>query len=139
LSPALKEWLCTLTAVHDASYFAVLAGKSRESFWESYPPQEHPLIRTHPETGERSLYVSYPFTTHIKGLSKKESDQLLDHLFEQASIPEYQVRFGWRENSVAFWDNRACQHYAIGDYAPAARHMKRVTIIGDKPFFDPAR
>jgi taurine dioxygenase len=139
LSPAMKEWVCSLTAVHDGSIFAVLAGKSRESFWEKFPPQEHPVVRTHPETGARTLYVNAAFTTHIKGLSKQESDWLLDHLFAQAAIPEYQVRFRWEPNSVAFWDNRACQHYAIGDYAPAARNMERVTVVGDKPFFDPGR
>jgi len=137
LSPAMKEWVCTLTAVHDGSLFAALQGKSRESFWEQFPLQEHPVVRTHPETGERGLYVNCAFTTHIKGLSKKESDWLLEHLYAQASIPEYQVRFRWRENSIAFWDNRACQHYAVGDYAPAAREMERVTIVGDDPFFDP--
>lgn len=139
LSPAMKEWVCTLTAVHDGSLFAALQGKSRESFWEQFPLQEHPVVRTHPETGERALYVNCSFTTHIKGLSKKESDWLLEHLYAQASIPEYQVRFRWRKNSIAFWDNRACQHYAVGDYAPAAREMERVTIVGDDPFFDPDR
>jgi taurine dioxygenase len=139
LSPAMKEWVCTLTAVHDGSLFAALQGKSRESFWEQYPLQEHPVVRTHPETGERALYVNCAFTTHIKGLSQKESDWLLEHLYAQASIPEYQVRFRWRKNSIAFWDNRACQHYAVSDYAPAAREMERVTIVGDDPFFDPDR
>lgn len=139
LSPAMKDWVCSLTAVHDGSMFAVIQGKSRESFWENFPLQEHPVVRTHPETGERALYVNCAFTTHIKGLSKHESDWLLQHLYAQASIPEYQVRFRWRPNSIAFWDNRACQHYAVGDYAPAARNMERVTVIGDKPFFDPAR
>ena len=137
LSPAMKDWVSTLTAIHDGSIFAVLAGNSRESFWENFPPQEHPVVRTHPETGERALYVNAAFTTHIKGLDKKESDWLLDHLFAQAAIPEYQVRFSWRRNSIAFWDNRSCQHYAIADYAPAARNMERVTIIGDRPYFEP--
>ncbi len=139
LSPALKDWICTLTAVHDGSQFAVMQGKTRESFWEEFPLQEHPVVRTHPETGERSLYVNCAFTTHIKGLSKKESDWLLDHLFSQASRPEYQCRFRWRENSIAFWDNRACQHYAVGDYYPAMRAMERVTIVGDRPYFDSQR
>lgn len=139
LSPAMKEWVCSLTAVHDGSIFAALQGKSRESFWEEFPLQEHPVVRTHPETGERALYVNCAFTTHIKGLSEKESNWLLQHLYDQASIPEYQVRFRWRPNSIAFWDNRSCQHYAVGDYAPAPRNMERVTVIGDKPFFDPDR
>jgi taurine dioxygenase len=139
LSPAMKEWVCTLTAVHDGSIFATLKGQPASEFHKEFPPQEHPVVRTHPETGERALYVNTVFTTHIKGLSKKESDWLLDHLCAQAAVPEYQCRFRWRENSIAFWDNRSCQHYAVGDYAPAMRHMERVTVVGDKPFFDPAR
>jgi taurine dioxygenase len=139
LSPAMKDWVCTLTAVHDGSVFARLSGKPDSDFLDRFPPQEHPVVRTHPETGERALYVNVAFTTHIKGLSRKESDWLLDHLYAQAAIPEYQVRFRWRPNSFAFWDNRACQHYAVGDYYPAMRAMERVTITGDRPFFDPAR
>ena len=139
LSPAMKEWVCTLTAIHDGSVFAKAAAERGRTFDAVIPEVEHPVVRTHPDTGERALYVNCAFTKCIKGLSKKESDWLLDHLYAQAAIPEYQVRFRWRENSIAFWDNRACQHYAVGDYAPAMRHMERVTIIGDKPFFDPAR
>jgi taurine dioxygenase len=139
LSPALKEWVCSLTAVHDGSVFAPFQGKTREQFWEEFPLQEHPVVRTHPETGERALYVNRAFTTEIKGLAKKESDWLLDHLYSQASKPEYQCRFRWKENSIAFWDNRACQHYAVSDYAPAMRAMERVTVIGDRPYFDAAR
>jgi len=135
LSPAMKEWVCTLTAVHDGGLFATLQGRPVEEFHAKYPPQEHPVVRTHPETGERALYVNVAFTTRINGLSKKESDWLLDHLFAQAAIPEYQCRFRWRKNSIAFWDNRACQHYAAADYFPAVREMERVTIIGDRPFF----
>ena len=139
LSPALKEWLPRLTAVHDGSIFATLQGKSKESFWEEFPMQRHPAVRTHPETGERALYVNCAFTTHIEGLSDEESAWLLDHLYAQASRPEFQCRFRWKANSIAFWDNRACQHYAVADYYPAMRAMERVTVIGDKPYFDPAR
>ena len=139
LSPAMKDWLCGLTAVHDGSIFATLQGKSKESFWEEFPLQRHPVVRTHPETGERALYVNSAFTTHIEGLSDKESNWLLDHLYAQASRPEYQCRFRWQANSIAFWDNRACQHYAVADYYPAMRAMERVTVVGDKPYFDPAR
>lgn len=139
LSPAMKEWVCTLTAVHDGSVFSKAAAERGGKFDAVIPEVEHPVVRTHPDTGERALYVNCAFTTRIKGLSEKESDWLLDHLYAQAAIPEYQVRFRWRENSIAFWDNRSCQHYAAGDYAPAMRHMERVTIIGDKPYFDPAR
>lgn len=139
LSPAMKDWVCTLTAVHDGSVFATLQGKPMASFLDEFPAQEHPVVRTNTETGERALYVNVAFTSHIKGLSKKESDWLLQHLYAQSSIPEYQCRFRWREDSIAFWDNRSCQHYAVGDYFPAMRAMERVTITGDKPFFDPDR
>jgi taurine dioxygenase len=95
------------------------------------------VIRTHPETGERVVYVNRTFTSRIKGLDQRESDWLLDHLSALASVPEYQCRFKWQPNSIAFWDNRATQHYASTDYLPDFRHMERVTVIGDKPFFRP--
>ncbi|MGE3692467.1 MAG: TauD/TfdA dioxygenase family protein [Novosphingobium sp.] len=139
LSPKMKEFICGLTAVHDGKGFAAFQGKTVQQFHEEFPPQHHPVVRTHPETGERILYVNCAFVTEIDGLSEKESYWLLDHLYSQAAIPEYQCRFRWRKNSIAFWDNRVCQHYAVGDYAPAERHMERVTVIGDKPYFDPGR
>ncbi len=137
LSPKMQEWICGLTAVHDiARVFAKRLGKTAEELHEKYPPQQHPVVRTHPETGRRSIYVNTGFTSHIEGLSKKESDWLLDHLYSQAARPEYQCRFVWRPNSIAFWDNRASQHYAASDYFPAVRRMERVTIAGDRPYFD---
>jgi taurine dioxygenase len=140
LSPAMQEWVCTLTAVHDISrVFARRLKMTREEILEKYPLQEHPVVRTHPETGRRCLYVNTAFTSHIKGLSTKESDRLLEHLYAQARVPEYQCRFRWQKNSIAFWDNRASQHYAASDYFPAVRTMERVTVAGDRPYFDPAR
>lgn len=140
LSPAMQEWVCTLTAVHDiARVFAKRLGKSVEELHAKYPPMEHPVVRTHPETGRRALYVNTGFVTHIKGLSAKESDWLLDHLYSFARIPEFQCRFRWETGSIAFWDNRSSQHYAASDYFPAVRIMERVTIAGDRPFFDSAR
>jgi taurine dioxygenase len=137
LSPAMKEWVCTLTATHDiARVFAGRLGKTPAELHEKYPPQQHPVVRTHPETGRRSLYVNTGFTARIEGLSPKESDWLLGHLYSQAALPEYQCRFHWQANSMAFWDNRACQHYAASDYFPAVRVMERVTIAGDRPYFD---
>jgi taurine dioxygenase len=136
LSPALRDWLPKLTAVHDiARVFAKRLGKSTEELHAKYPPQSHPVIRTHPETGEQALYVNTGFTSHIEGLSAKESTALLDHLYAQAAIPEYQCRFRWRPHSIAFWDNRAAQHYAASDYFPAVRVMERVTVAGDRPFY----
>jgi taurine dioxygenase len=139
LSPAMRDWVCSLTAIHDGSGFAKYLGMPEEEWFARFPLQEHPVVRTHPETGERALYVNCSFTRSIKGLDKKESDWLLDHLYAQAATPEYQVRLRWEENTIAFWDNRSCQHYAVADYSPAMRHVERVTIIGDKPYFDPNR
>ena len=136
LSPAMQEWACALTAVHDiARVFAKRLGSDADTLRAKYPPQEHPVVRTHPETGRRGLYVNTAFTSHIVGLSSKESDWLLAHLYAQATFPEFQCRFRWAANSIAFWDNRASQHYAASDYFPAARVMERVTIAGDKPYF----
>jgi taurine dioxygenase len=93
----------------------------------------HPVVRTHPNTGRKSIYVNRIFTSHILDLSEAESDALLEHLYSQAEVPEYQCRFRWQKHSVAFWDNRAVQHYACSDYWPQPRVMERVTIIGDRP------
>jgi taurine dioxygenase len=90
-------------------------------------------VRTHPETGRKAIYVNAAFTVEILGLDKARSDALLKHLYAQAAIPEYQCRFRWETNSIAFWDNRASQHYAASDYWPAVRRMERVTIVGDRP------
>jgi len=94
---------------------------------------EHPVVRTHPETGRKAIYVNVAFTQHIVGMDRAESDVLLKHLYAQAAIPEYQCRFRWQSHSIAFWDNRASQHYAASDYWPAVRRMERVTILGDRP------
>ena len=104
-----------------------------EAFDKLYPTVEHPVVRTHPETGRKALYVNAAFTRYIVGIEKAESDALLAHLYAQAAIPEYQCRFRWEKNSIAFWDNRASQHYAASDYFPAVRRMERVTVIGDRP------
>ena len=137
LSAEMQKWLCTLTAVHDISrVFADRLNKDREALLEKFPLQEHPVIRTHPETGAKVLYVNVAFTSHIKGLDSEESDWLLSHLYKQAARPEHQCRFRWAPGSMAFWDNRSCQHYAASDYFPDVRIMERVTIAGDKPYFD---
>lgn len=142
LSDKMKEFVCGLEAEH--SFIRVfgkrLAANDPEKakrLAEKYPTQIHPVVRTHPETGERGLYVNSGFVERIVGLSTKESNDLLDHLYAQARIPEYQCRFKWEKNSIAFWDNRACQHYAASDYYPQRRAMERVTVCGDRPFFKP--
>ena len=101
---------------------------------EKYPPVEHPVIRTHPDTGRKSIYVNVAFTKSINGMEKEESDELLSYLYSRARLPEYQCRFRWEKNSIAFWDNRSCQHYAASDYWPEVRSVERVTIVGDPPF-----
>ncbi len=136
LSDQMKRFCEGQTAVHDISrVFAKRLGKSPEDLHDLYPPERHPVIRTHPETGQRAIYVNTAFTSHIEGLSAKESRWLLDHLYSTAADPEIQCRFHWREGSIAFWDNRVCQHLAVSDYFPQRRKMERVTIAGDRPFF----
>lgn len=107
--------------------------EKRAAFLEQYPEPHHPVVRTHPETGRRGLYVNAAFTVSIDELDPDESARLLRFLYRQASVPEYQCRFRWEENSVAFWDNRSVQHYAAFDYHPNVRRVERVTVIGDKP------
>lgn len=138
LRPAMQRFAASLTAVHDiARVFAKRLGKSAEELHALYPPMEHPVVRTHPETGVQGIYVNVGFTSHIKDLSAKESDWLLSHLYATAANADIQCRFRWAPGSIAFWDNRACQHFAASDYFPAVRIMERVTIAGDRPYYDP--
>lgn len=129
------------TAVHDFENFRTrlrAKGASEaeiEEFNRQYPNPEHPVIRTHPDTGRKAVYVNKAFTKYIVGMDRDESDRLLDILYRQAWFPEYQCRFQWRPNSIAFWDNRSCQHYAASDYWPNVRRVERVTIIGDTPVY----
>ena len=140
LSPELQRIARGLNAVHDiARVFAGRLGKTADDLRAKYPPQTHPVVRTHPETGAPTLYVNTAFTSHIEGLSASESAALLAHLYATASNPEIQCRFRWQPGSIAFWDNRASQHFAASDYFPARRVMERVTIAGCKPFHDAAR
>lgn len=139
LDEATREQITGRTAVHDiARVFAKRLGKPAEELRERYPLQEHPVVRTHPETGARILYVNTAFTSHIKDMEPEESDALLQRLYRMAWDPEIQCRFRWSPGAMAFWDNRACQHFAASDYFPKVRIMERVTIAGDKPYFDAA-
>lgn len=136
LSPEMQRIAASLTAVHDiARVFAGRLGKAPADLHVKYPPVEHPVVRTHPETGLPCLYVNTAFTSHIKGLSDKESDWLLAHFYAQAANPEIQCRFRWQPGSLAFWDNRASQHLAASDYFPAVRIMERVTVAGCRPYY----
>lgn len=142
----VKEQIKDLRARHsiEASFGAVLPAEARHALKERYPDAEHPVVRTHPETGEQVLFVN-AFTTHFVNFHTPENVRfgidyapgaanLLSYLISQASIPEYQVRWRWRENSVAIWDNRSTQHYAVQDYWPAVRRMERAGIVGDRPY-----
>ena len=140
LNDDIKDTLEGAIAVHDFAGFRdrlIKEGKSQEeieAFNEKYPMPEHPVIRTHPDTKKKVIYVNRAFTQYIKGWQKQDSDSMLEFLYSRASIPEYQCRFKWENNSIAFWDNRACQHYAASDYWPNIRKVERVTIIGDRPY-----
>ncbi len=139
LGEEMRRFVSGLTAVHDiARVFAKRLGKRPEDLHDTYPPVEHPVIRTHPETGLPVIYVNGAFTSHIKGLAEDESRSLLAHLYAQAANPEIQCRFRWAPGSIAFWDNRACQHFAASDYFPARRVMERATVKGDRPFYSSA-
>ena len=124
-----------LRAVHDwrTSFGLAMPPEDVERLSSEFPPIEHPVVRVHPETGRRTLFVNPIFTQHVVGLDPDESEALLTVLFRQVTRPEYQCRFRWTSGAVAFWDNRATQHYASSDYWPQRRVMDRISIAGDRP------
>lgn len=135
LSPSMKSMLEGLTAIHSIEALQRYVGReTMEENLKQFPPQEHPVIRTHPETGKKAIYVNVAHTRRIKGMSPQESQWLLNQLYRYAEIPEFQCRFRWEAGSIAFWDNRSTQHYASADYFPQERFMDRVTVCGDRPF-----
>lgn len=146
LSPEMKSRIARLRAVHDAmpTFGQALTEERYDEMRKKYPPMSHPVVRTHPESGEKILFVNEGFTTHLANYAKEQpyrigSDfrlgemDLLQYLYRQAAAPEYQVRLRWQPNTIAFWDNRSTQHYAVQDYFPAVRQMMRATVIGDRP------
>ncbi len=136
LPQEVKDRIDGARAVHDfVPGFARFSPVARLApLQDLFPPVEHPVVRRHPETGRRMLFVNVSFTTRIVGLEREESDRLLRLLFQQAHVPEFQVRFRWEAGDIAFWDNRATQHYAVNDYGPHRRVAERVAITGDRPF-----
>ena len=124
-----------LRAIHDFTqvFGGRMSAERKAEMREKYPLVEHPVVRTHPETGRRLLFLNRAFGRNIVGMSDEDSGALFARLCSEAEIPEYQCRFRWAPGSVAFWDNRAVQHYAASDYWPARRVMERATIIGDRP------
>ena len=145
LPQRIKDKVEGRVARHDFAHFRVrlrnrgASDAEIEEFEATYPNPEHPVIRTHPETGRKAIYVNNAFTQEIVGMDAAESDELLQILYAQAMYPEYQTRFRWEPNAIAFWDNRSCQHYAASDYWPNRRRVERVTIIGDTPYYDAAQ
>ena len=144
LSEPMQSFLSRLTAVHSAAraYDPAVTGdaKYRGDGPMKYRHSDvierevvHPIVRTHPDTGQQSLYVNPMFTQRIEGLHAAESDALLAFLYEHATRLEFTCRFRWKSGSVAFWDNRCVQHYAMDDYREFERVMLRVTISGDRP------
>lgn len=132
----VKDRLDSLSAEHDIlqSFGYRVSEEKREQLRRDYPPQVHPVVRTHPVTGDKHLFVNHVFTTRIVGLSDEESRKLLTYLTDRVKQPEYQVRFHWSPNAIVFWDNTATQHYAVLDYWPNERIVERVTVVGtDKP------
>jgi taurine dioxygenase len=144
LSAPMREMLDGLTALHDFARpleIAIAAGYdspvSLSNIRRQYPPMEHPVVRTHPVTKRRGLFVNHNYTTRICQLTADESRQLLPFLIGHVSRPDFQVRFHWEPNSVVLWDNRCTQHYALADYSGYHRVMHRVSIEGDRPYFEP--
>ena len=143
LPEPMQAFLSGLSAVHDFVHAfpadglaGSAAGRERyEKARAEHPPVIHPVVRTHPETGEPGLFVNSVFTARIKGLRREESRVLLDFLNRYIQKPEFCVRWSWRPGAMAFWDNRCTQHYAVNDYLPHRRLMTRATIEGERPFF----
>ncbi len=136
LPAEIKERIDPLVAEHDwtSSFGLSMPPEVVAALRDDYPPVHHPVVRVHPETGRRSLFVNMIFTQRIVDLPADESADLLRMLYRHVQRPEFQCRLRWRRDTVAMWDNRAVQHYAVSDYHPARRVMDRISIVGDRPF-----
>lgn len=136
LSPGFRTYLEGLTATHDGEPTYRHRNRLRgiDDTGKRFPKASHPVVRTHPETGRKGIFVNPNFTTHIDDVPAAESEGILRLLFERFASPEFQVRWRWEPHSIAFWDNRACQHLAVWDYFPHVRSGYRVTINGDRPY-----
>ena len=135
LSDSMKTLLAGLSATHASEhiYRGRYADRGQKDSDIAFPSASHPVVRTHPQTGRKALFVNRTFTTRINELSEEESSAVLKMLFEHAESIQFQIRFRWSKNDMAFWDNRCCMHRAIWDYWPEERKGRRVTIKGDRP------
>ncbi len=135
LSAPMQAFLSGLTAVHDGGPNYVDRARRAGIYKPDkvFPAHEHPVVRTHPETGRKALFVNRIFTQSIVGVTREESRAILDFLFQHIARPDFQCRFRWEKDSVAFWDNRCTLHHAMWDYYPEVRQGYRVTIKGDRP------
>jgi taurine dioxygenase len=134
LSAPMQRLLEGMTAIHDGE--RVFRGRyGADDRGREFPRAEHPVVRTHPVTGRKALFVNRWFTARIVQLKPQESSALLEMLHRHTETPEFHCRFKWQAGSIAFWDNRCAQHHAIWDYYPQRRYGHRVTICGDKPFY----
>ena len=135
LSAPMQALLEPLDARHESAHlYEGLYGDATVKRRNEWPSAVHPVVRTHPETGRKALFVNSGFTRRILGVNERESRALLDFLFEHVTNPRFHCRFRWRKHSVAFWDNRCVQHHAMWDYHPEPRTGTRVTVAGDRPF-----
>lgn len=140
LSPGMKTLLGELQAVHDFSWgfkesLAEPGGRKRlTQAVADNPPVVHPVIHSHPETGKKVIFVNSLFTTHILGVPRKESEAILQFLFDHIVQDEFTCRFSWQPDCIAIWDNRSTQHKPVNDYFPAHRKLERITIDGDRPY-----
>ncbi|SIS22532.1 taurine dioxygenase [Williamsia sterculiae] len=142
LSPAVQRMIDGLTAVHDGNrefgYYLAQKRRGNGNVWDgevvtSLPPVEHPVVRVHPDSGRKGLFVNPGFTSHIAGVSEAESRGILDLLYAHLTKPEHIVRHRWRLGDLVLWDNRSTVHYANRDYGDAHRKMHRITLAGDVP------
>ena len=136
LSERMKIYLDGLNATHSGEqiYRGRYNNQKHDDTNVTYPRNVHPVVRTHPVTGRKSIFVNKTFTTHINEIPKAENDSVLAFLYSHCAKPDYQVRFKWQPHSIAFWDNRCVQHLALWDYYPQVRSGYRVSVKGDKPF-----
>lgn len=141
LSPGLREMLDRMRAVH-SDRFLIARARERNATRSTQLREDakgietsavHPVVRTHDETGRKALYVNYPFTEHFVDMTREESLPILNFLYEHSIRPDFTCRFRWQVGSIAFWDNRCCQHNALNDYPGYRREMHRITIAGPRP------